>query len=414
MKNIIYKYYPKQLIAAEIMLVIILPFIGLIYSYIHKNRSWFKNIFWFAIAYSGLIFIYNPIGGTENDVTRYAEEFQNISNLNLTFKMIIENLFTTGIFRDLFLPSLMHVLSFFSSDPKIFFFSFAIIFGFFYSRNIWFIFEKLPEKYNMYISILLLFYLLVLPPWGLVRIWLAIHVFVFGAMPYIFYNDKSKLIWLFVSVLIHYALIFPLLVFVFYSFIPRNVNLFFIFYLVTLFINEIDLNYVKELVLNTFPFMQSAVIAYTNETYAEIRRNMQYAWHVIWAAEMIKYVLISLTIITYFNIKKYHNENESLIRLFSFSLLIYGASNIFALVPSGGRFIYLSQLFILPSIILSFLKMNQDSMVQRFLPLSLFLVFPIIFQIRIGFDYYGISLFVGNVFSALIWNDNIPLIDFVK
>lgn len=390
------------------------PFWGMVYSFLNRKQTWLKNIFWLACAYTGLVFIFNPMGGGENDFTRYAATFQEFSNSNITLKEIFSNAFTTGIYKDLFLPLFMYTLSFFSKDPKFFFFSFAIVFGYFFSRNLWFVFEELPEKQNIYILILLMFYFLAVPFWGLVRIWLSIHIFVYGAMPYVYKKDKSKIIWAFASFLVHFAMIFPLLVFVLYVNLPKRINLFMIVYSVSLFINEIDLQIVHDLLSGLFPFMEGSVESYANEAYAEYRKNIEYTWHVGFSETISHYTMVFLIFLTYLNIKKHHKQNSPLIRLYTFSLLIYGAANIFALVPSGGRFIFLSQLFMVPATIFSFVHLNQKSHFYSFLRSSLFLLIPILFKIRLGLGFYGISLFFGNFFSAQFWNDNVPLIDVIK
>lgn len=414
MSSLIPEYFLKRQKRILLLFTLIFPLGGMFYAFSHKNIRWMKNIFWLVCSYTGLVFIYNPIGGINNDYIRYAQDFQNIAEMNLSFYTIISQSFTSGLFKDLFLPLFMYFLSFVTNDPGIFFFGFASIFGFFYSRNLWFIFEKLPQNINIYISIILLFYILILPFWGLVRIWLSIHIFVYGAMPFIYNKDKSKIIWVFASVLVHYAVLFPVVVFIFYYFIPKKLNLFFIIFTISLFIREIDLTLVRNIVSAYFPFMKDAAEVYTNPEYAEIRKRVQHVWHVNLSSSLNYYGVVSLIFLTYLNIKTYHLNNQSLLNLFSFALFIYSLSNIFALVPSGGRFIYLSQMFMFPAIILSFTHIDRGTKFQKYLPLSLLLVFPVIFKIRVGFDYYGLSLFFGNFFTASFWNDNIRLIDLIK
>jgi len=129
---------------------------------------------------------------------------------------------------------------------------------------------------------------------------------------------------------------------------------------------------------------------------------------------LVKLFFILMSILAYTNIKRYFRINLPLNSLLSFSLLLYGASNIFALVPSGGRYIFLSQMFMLFTLVLLFICDSPLSKYKKYFPLSLMLLYPVIFNIRIAFEYYGISLFLGNFLTSFFWYDNIPLIDFIK
>lgn len=399
-----------------LLVALIFPFFGLFYSFLKRNETWFKNLLWIFVAYSGFVFIYNPIGGTSHDFIRYAEDFQNYAQSDLSFFGIIKNSFVVGGNRDIFMAILMFTVSRFTANPTIFFGVFALIYGFFYSRNIWYLFNNnnTSNQHSFYITILLLFFMLIVPFWGLVRIWFAIHVFFYGALPFVYKGDKSKLIWVFLTPLIHFSTMFPLSIFLIFLIFGAKQKVYFIFYIVTLFISEIDLDFVRNAVSDLFPYLQSTAEVYTSETYAEVVSSRTYVWHFKLATMLVKWYFIVMPIISYFYFTKYFKSNVALNRLFSFSFLLYGASNIFALIPSGGRYVFLSRLFMLFAIVLSFLSKNPPSNYKKYMPLSLMLFYPVIFNVRVGFDYYGLSLFIGNFLTTFFWTDNIPLIDFIK
>jgi hypothetical protein len=66
-------------------------------------------------------------------------------------------------------------------------------------------------------------------------------------------------------------------------------------------------------------------------------------------------------------------------------------------------------------IILYLIKYQVNPQIKAIRLLSIpLLIFYCIFTIRVGFDYMGISTFIGNPFAALLIEDNTPLIEFVK
>ena len=96
--------------------------------------------------------------------------------------------------------------------------------------------------------------------------------------------------------------------------------------------------------------------------------------------------------------------------------MFFGAfSNLASQIPSGGRFAVLSNLLVVYSFIW-YLSREVNGYIPKILqpPSKLILLFIVIIQVRIGTDYFGALLFIGNPVFNLFIQDKTPFIDFIK
>lgn len=407
-----------------IIVTLLCPIVGLFYSLYHWRKFWAKNTFWLACMYMGAIQIFHPEGttlGIGADGGRYALKLLHMHYMELTLRETVSFLFADNKSLDLYQPILTYIISRFTANGHVLFFVFAFVFGFFYSRNIWYVLEKLEGRLGDWSWVLIAFYFLICPIWNIngVRMWTALHIFVYGAMPFVFEKDRSKLKWCFLSLLVHFSFLFPVLILLLYVFVPKSViKIYFIFYLATLFLKEIDLSVVRNFLLEYLPIVyEDKISGYTNEEYA-LKRTEEVAGlslHVILSEKITYWIIQVYIVMSFFAIRKYLKENESIKRLFIFSLLIYGVSNIFALVPSGERFLVLSQMFMIPVFLFVIKKVPKNTYMKLLHPIFMILMlFVIVFYIRKGFDFYGLSLMCGNFITMFFITTDIPIINFVK
>lgn len=415
--------------AAVIIFTFFFPFFGLLLSLYYWRKTWAKNAFWLACIYMGAIQIFNPEGavlGSGSDSGRYVLGLIDMYN-NVHSFHDVSRYFYDGKTIDVFCDTLQFLVSRFTDNGHVFFFFVALIFGFFYSRNIWYVLERLPEKLPRGFWVLILFFLLVCPIWLVngVRMWTAAHIFAYGAMPYLLEGKKKNLIWCFLSIFVHHSFIFPIIIIALFFLLSKRLQrkesvltILFIFYLLTLGIKTLNLESMNASLQVLLPgFYEDRIDGYVNEDVLE--RNMESAarlsWHVAFFGNIEYWVTQLLIVLSFFNIRRNRKDCEWLIPLFAFALLIYGGANILSSVPSGGRYITIARLFMVPVFMFTVAYVPLGKLFKTLLPLCLFLVaFAMIFEIRKGFDYYGIMLLVGNFISMFFVESNIPLIDFVK
>src|SRR5690606_37606352 len=88
---------------------------------------------------------------------------------------------------------------------------FAFIFGYFYSKNVFYLFQKCKGPITGWTWILIIIFMLIVP-FLLIngfRFWTATHVYVFGLLPYLLEGKKRCLWFCGLSVVFHFAYLLP-------------------------------------------------------------------------------------------------------------------------------------------------------------------------------------------------------------
>lgn len=411
-----------------LLITLLFPFAGLIMSLANWRKSWAKNIFWLACIYMGAVQIFQPEGtmlGSGRDAGRYVMDLIDMHDNVQTYSEVASTFFD-GRTNDIFQPTLTFLVSRFTDNGHVLFFFLAIIFGFFYSRNVWYVLEKLPDRIPNGMWLLIASLFLVCPIWAIngFRMWTALHIFIYGALPFALEGKKDKLVWSFLSILVHSSFIIVVVILGIYFLLAKQITrsswmltTLFVFYIVTLTIKTINISAIAEIVGNYLPdYYDYRIGAYMSDEAAELRKeasarqsayigilsNMKY-----WANQVF-------IILSYVNTIRNKNISKWLIPLFSSALLFYGFANIASLVPSGGRFVSVAQMLMVPVFLLNFTHFPITKE-KWLLDLALFfLAIALLFDIRQGLDYYGITLIMGNFITMFFFESNVPLMNFIK
>ena len=413
------------------ILTLIFPFCGLIYTLNHWRECWAKNSFWLASIFCGAVLVYCPEGtilGNGSDSGRYVLKLMEMySDSSVTIGRILSSYLKDTQVMDLYQPLTTFLVSRFTDNGHVLFAVFAFVFGFFYSRNIWYILEKLPNNRLGNLVILLALYLLICPITQIngVRMWTALHVYVYGLMPYLLENDRSKIWWVALTPLIHFSFLYvAILGILWFVLSMRNksskfviVIISYIVFLSSLFFGSLNTNVMGEVIGEFSPdSFEERLSGYLNEDYmADIaERKSEYNWYVAMSGSVMYWSYNILLLFLLMCLKR-NKQLNTLMPLYVYSLIISGFANIMYLFPSGGRFQLLSQMFIVPLIIMVCMILPSSDRYRRIVNVALvFLLLPLIFQIRQLFDFFSISFLLGNFFTMFIWENNVPLIDIIK
>jgi hypothetical protein len=210
---------------------------------------------------------------------------------------------------------------------------------------------------------------------------------------------------------------FPFALLLIFRFLPTKLSWFFAFYVGASFVNEIDLEIVRNLLGYLPEVFQSRMKSYTGEAYVERRQEAaeSFAWHVRYA-EMAGRFIVYVWVIAIFLLKRYWSKQlPDVSKLFALALFMGGFAQIASLVPSGGRFMVIANSLLWAVLILI---IGQNYFYNKLKPLKLatfpLLGFSLIFSIRVGMDFYGISALVSNPLFSIFLADQVPLIQFVK
>lgn len=414
------------------IVTLLFPFVGLILSLVQWKKSWAMNMFWLACIYMGAILIYHHEGtmlGEGMDSGRYVLTLINMhNNPYITFWSVLSLYQIDMNYMDLYQQLITYFVSRFTDNGHVLFAVFAIIFGYFYSRNIWYILDKLPSKKLGIIYVLFGLFFLICPITQIngVRMWTALHVFVYAMLPYLVEKKKSRLWLLFITPLIHFSYLYVGIFSIIYVLIPfrfkTNNSLFIYFaiitYIVTLFINSLSLDTVSSMIAEYSPeAYEDRIDLYVNQNLLD-RNNTAAAannWYLAAGRNISNWSYSIILVLIFPIIRKYFKGNESITNLYIYTMLIGSFANITALIPGGGRFQLLATMFKLSTILLIILNIPKNMTVYKISSIfSIILILPLIVEIRKLFDFFGINLIFGNFITLFFIESNVPLIAFIK
>lgn len=403
----------------QLIYFIFWPFAALIHSLKDFRNPASKTIFLLFCIYFGFVFVYiQPYTHGTPDSTEYAENLINLHNNPVTLKDLISG-FYNGKVLDLYQPVTTWLVSLITGDPRLLFAVFAAVFGFFYTQNLWMIFDGINKKISFVLILFMLAYALINPIWQIngARMWTAAQVFLYGILIYFLKHDYKGFIWCAVSFFIHFSFLFPFAILLIWLFLPEKATLLFIFYFIAAFIYEIQIDYIRNLVSYFPEILQNKIQFYIND--AAFERISQggagLSWHVVLARISKRWIIHIIVFILYANRNQLKCILPNFYRLFIFALLLGSLTNLLTSLLSGGRFLTISGGLFLAIFIAILgekkIKLKQNFVVISTLPL---LVFFILFQIRMGFMFSGILTYFGNPLIAPFINDQVPLIEMIK
>jgi len=405
----------------SVILFLLWPFFALIYALRNYRSVWAKDIIWLFVVFYGFTFTIHNVGEDTIDANRYRDKFIEMSKHDLTFDNVTAEFYDEeSQVLDVMESIILFLVSRITSNYHILFAVFGLILGFFYSRNIWYLIEKAGFKISPGNTPVIITFAMIVGFWELngFRFWSATHIFFFGALPYLYEGRKSRLLFCVLSIFMHFAYAMPLIILGIYLVTGRRTNIFFFLFIATFFVKELSLSQAGDFLSNNLPkILLPRVKGYTNEDYAQILvdKNLVANWYAVFYREILKWIIVAFIVLIYFRGKKFINRYKGFENLFSFTLLLYSVSNIFAMIPSGGRFIILSNLFSVAIIFFYIQFAPRGKAMKRMVTLALpGLALYSIVSIRLAFDTMGFLSVFGNPLLTLFLDVNVTLIEIVK
>ncbi|MGY6743325.1 MAG: EpsG family protein [Cecembia sp.] len=357
------------------------------------------------------------------DSARYARELRDLHSNPLTFEQFKSYLYSDETNKvDIYQPFVTWMISLFTNNPKWLFACFALVFGYFYLKNLKIIIEEIEGKYHFLLILMLILFALTNPIWNIngVRMWTAAQVFLFGILLFYVKGQRIGFLWATLSLVIHFSFLFPLSILILYQFVPKNTWALFFIFLGTFLVNELNMEFIRNFSESLPSVFKSRVNVYTHEhiieSFKDISAN-QYSLHVILARKSYSYLILFLLAFIFMQREKLKNQNVSSLCLIFLNLALYFKSwaNLAALLPFGGRFMLIADSLTSISIIFYFAKGESYPRIGKILYFLVpIILFTIVFKIREGADYFGFLTILGNPVVALFVEDNVPFIEFVK
>lgn len=378
-----------------------------------------KRGFILFCLYFGFVFVFSrDIQGA--DSARYAQNLADLHKLTPSFMTLWNSFYTYETnYLDIYQPIITWVVSLFTDNARYLFAFFALVFGYFYANNLWIVFSSIKGKPSLTLFLFIFVFAFIIPIWTIngVRMWTAAQIFIYGVLLYFIKEEKNGLWWAISSIFVHFSFLLPIMILIIYRFLPKNITLYMVFFVSTLFISEIDLIGVKNTLFFLPEIFHPRVETYTNIEYAERVQELSTDnnWYVQFSGTALKIAIISLMLGLILTGRRILKTNPIQYNYICFVLFFYGLVNLVALVPSVGRFLAVANSLSLVFIILYLSKYKISRVVSaiRVLVVPL-LIFYCVFSIRVGFDFIGVSAFIGNPISAIFFEDTKPIIEFIK
>lgn len=400
----------KRNISKWVLITSIFPFTGL-YSSINRNNIRVYNyvfaIFFFFIGTQVIV------TGT-NDIGRYIHNFIEIANNNnIPFWTYFYSLQEENQI-DFYMPFMTWLISRFTSNPQLFTGILAMMFGLCFSFNFSYI-AKHSNKQGVYTNILLMFTLFFVP--NIVfcthRWWMAMQVFLLGALPYILEGKNKYLLFSIASIFVHFSFLYPLIIILIYKFLPKKT-------LIPFIIIFVVANLIEDLNLSSFA---KAIEQYLPDSYNE--RNEAYInaelydhnWFSQSSRFIWKYLNLFMTIYIYLKHKHILERRKDLKNLYIIALLIGSFAAIANLTEWGWRYLDLTNfLFCSLYILILAESVNKDMKFYKAIQIaSPFFLYVIMFQIRGLFSIIGIKAFLfGNILTTWFINDTVSILSYLK
>lgn len=395
------------------------PFLSCFRAFYHYKSPWSKNIVWAFCVFFGFTLVVTEGG----DANRYIEWFQfmgiNDWSLNTFWGLMYAS---DTRYVDIAQPLISYLLSRFTQDPRVLLAVFGLVFGFFYSRNIWFLLDRTETRLRPFTLLLLIIFVLLIPIWTIngFRFWTASHVFLYGALPFLLEGDKKKLWIAGISILFHYSFMLPMAILLLYIGTGNRLHLFFYFFILSFFIQEINFQLIGNFISTHFPaiFAERAG-QYISEDIAIRKASIlaNRSWHAMYYQYALRIGLVSLAVFSYSKVRKIPPNNNRLISLFSFALLFSGVFNILGKIPSVGRFLTVGNMLFIAFFFLYF-QYNKNKKIRKnkiiIWLVSPCLLFYCIVAFRTGFDFIGLYTALGNPLTAFYGPGDVSLINIVK
>lgn len=382
---------------------IFLPILSLAIALKSYREKWAKNIVWAFTAFYAYHFSAPNEGA---DINSYIDKFYYYSNQSFTIPNFIKSMYAEGSKTlDVIEPLISYLTSQTTSDHKILLLIYGIIYGFFFSRNIWFFIERTKGKLTIQALVILLLLIIQIGIWNLngFRFWCAAHIFIYAALNLIILKNTKGYIFLLLACLMHLGLILPTFIVLIFRFIRVPLYVLYVFFLFTFFLVELDMEVVRNSISNYAPtFITGKLNSYTSEAYIEVVAEKLGGYSIFYQVSKIVRVGIILFFTSLLFINRKQLTKDVMYKLFSFYLVLGAVANILSQIPSGGRYLSMSDFILYGTFfyfIQSYSRLKLSQYVWFVIPIVLVYVF---YNFRIiGIHTFNIHHFINNPIVSL-------------
>ena len=378
------------------------------------------NIAWIVCGFLGLSYVLAP--NSQADTMRIAMKLTEMHNTDFTLTNLFSSFYASNQDGniDIILPLIIFITSQVTENYQILFAILALIFGYFYTRNIWNLIESITLiKISNFSGMLLITFVVILGPWDIsvFRFNTAILVFMYGVTNYLFKGNVRSLWLLLFAILIHWSFILPVCLFIIYLIFRNRTSLYFVLFVISFILSIVNLDIIRQLFDNYAPsIIKQSRSGYLNEEYNfEIIESYTNArWYVVGHIELLKWFIFSSFSYMYLLKLNKIKKNKLAFKLFNITLLLFIFVNTFSIIDTIRRYYALANMLGISTIF--YYYTNNYSILPPFIVKIglLTLVIFVVVRLRMGFEYMGLLTLFGNPILALLVRDTTPLIELIK
>lgn len=380
-----------------------LPILSLILAIKNYRMPWAKNIVWAFIAFYAYHFTAPNEGA---DIFAYLDKFHRYVDKVYSIPVFIKSLYTEGSTTlDVIEPLISYLISQITWNHHFLLLAYGIIFGFFYSRNVWFFIEKTKGKLTLKALSILVLFVIQIGIWDIngFRFWCAAQIFIYATLNLIIYKRSKGYLFLAIACLMHLGLLLPVLILLLFKFIKFPISTLLIFFLFTFFLAELDLVLVQQTINNYAPdFVVGKLNSYTSEAYVDVVNERLDNYSVLYKlSKTIRIAIVLFFISTlFFNKKLFHKDK--MYKLFTFYLILGGVGNILSQLPSGSRYVVISDYF-LYGVMFYFIQNYSNFKFEKYINIIIpFILLYVFYNVRIiGIHTFNIHHLFNNPFFSL-------------
>ena len=394
--------------ARLLILFIFWPFLGFLLALKNFQNKFNQKIILIFFVLFGLLFYVNPL----QDGQRRADGLKEAYNqpFEMAFNAF-DNLYKESL--DFIEPLIIFTVSRFTDYHGVLFGVYAFIFGglmIYYLNRVHLHFLKFPNI-NAFIFLILLIFVNPINGINGFRMWTAAWIFSVGVINYLHEAKWRHILFASVAMFLHFSFGPLIVLLLIYKLLGNRTLLFAILAIITFFIAELNIKQVQTIAEHINPATGSKINAYTDERYIEKVSNYknQSAWFVTLNQKGILYYTVALLVIIYVRTKGVF-KNRVTDNFYSFTLLLLSFANISALLPSGGRFYTIFNIFVFTTGVLYYVYELKSKKLEliNWIGLPLVILF-VIFSFRLLTDPASLYLFGPSFFMPIAFFENTPL-----
>jgi len=403
----------------SVLLFLIWPFLALIFAFKNHDKRWSRNIIWLFTIFYGYTFV---VVDTMDNI-KYKEFFLNEINQEKNWTNFLD-IFSPDIYGrlDVVRDIINFILTSFTDNYHVLFAVYGLIFGYFYSRNIMFLFENIQNRPSFWTTSIFIFFSLIIGIWELngFRFWTATHIFIYFTFLYFKKANIKYIIGLFIPVLFHFAFIAPFLILLSYIFLGNWIKIYFIMFLVSsiFLFAPVDLSS-KYLLGYTPEIYQEKVEGYNDEEYKLLVQEKRDSKSILVKgyAILLRSLSILVVIMIFIKRKYLRNLNKWSFNLFCFILFFLSIFSVVSSIPSVGRFLIVGYLLLFALFFITINNFNFKRETEFFIGLIFYFMITLLLYNKSGQILFSTSykvILFNPIVSIFTEEDILSLADYIK